>query len=314
MRTLTKYLIIILLAFILLPNLSYGAKNKKFYGTYEVAITGNCAETYYLTIGKDASRIIEDRYLYIKSKGKSFIQDNATTNITGKTLTYSWTDPGDAGSVTYTFSDDYKDGTLNGEITEGTCTGTITGNFSKNIEIDWAQYLNYQVGRAWQYIESKHQSTFSEYFKEITTKGGEEVYVLGWSSNWSEWLDYWSFKPDGVYFVGHYDEDLMKDVIFPSPFIMLRSNVELGKTYIDKVVIGKNQTGKIKTKYEVVRGITVPYGTYDNVIKVTWTVVKGNNNIFWYAKDIGKIRENNITKKRIEELINITDGSSRPLD
>ena len=316
MNVLTKYLIIISLALVLLPNLSYGAKNKKFYGNYEVTgSTGACpSETYYLTIGGDASRISEDRYLYIKSKGKSFIQNNATSNIIGMTITYSWSDPGDAGSVTYTFSKGYKNGTVSGEITEGTCTGAITGTFSREIIINWEESLHYAVGRSWQYIEPD-QDTYSEYIKEITDKGGlSNVYVLGWSSNYSDWLDYRIFKDDGVYFVGYYDdEDKMNDVIFPSPFSILRSSIELGKTYIDKVKISSNKTIKMKTKHEVVGEITVPYATYDDVIKVTWTVVKGEHKIFWYAKNIGMIKECNIIKNKCAELINITEPSDPPV-
>jgi hypothetical protein len=132
MKLLMKCLIIVSLVFVVIPNLSYGANNKKFYGNYEAKLTDNCAETYFLTVGGDVSRITEDRYLYIPSKGKSFIQNNVITTIKKRKITYSWAETGDAGSITYAFSKSYKSGTINGVITDGPCTGTITGSF-KNI-------------------------------------------------------------------------------------------------------------------------------------------------------------------------------------
>lgn len=319
MSTFRKYPIVFLLAVaFLLPSLSYGAPrtNRSFYGTYEIVTTGDCAQAYYLTFGGKSGMKDEEGYIYLRAKGSSFTKNDAVIKIKGRTITYSWTAPGDAGSITFNFARNYKTGTVNGEVTEGTCTGTITGKFSRRIKIDWTRYLNYEVGRAWQYNRSTSSETFSEYIREVTTKGGQQdVYVLGWSLNYSDWLDYRIFKPEGVYFVGFYDdEDKMKDVFFPKPFLILRSNIEFGRTYVQRVAVSKNQSIVMRTKYELVRKMTVPQGTHENVIKVTWTVVNGENKIYWYALDTGMIREYNIVKKKNAELLNITDGSSRPVN
>ncbi|KAB2836783.1 MAG: hypothetical protein F9K48_00975, partial [Candidatus Brocadia sp.] len=151
-------------------------------------------------------------------------------------------------------------GIINGEVTEGTCTGAITGDSKSELyKIDWKEYLNFKVGRAWQYKlhHRFREKTLSEYIKKITTMDNKKVYVKGWSKNWSDRLDYWNFKSAGVYVIGSYDDDLEQDVMINPPLLAYRRSVELGKYYNQEVVYN-GETIKIKIKYELVDGITVP--------------------------------------------------------
>jgi hypothetical protein len=135
--------------------------------------------------------------------------------------------------------------------------------------IDWPSYLNWRVGRAWRFQTTASEETYSQYVKETTTKNGREVYVVGWSSNWSYQLDYWYFDSDGVYLMGFYDENLRRDVAICPPY-WIPNVVELGTEYTQEVQRG-DEIVTAKTTFELVNvPVTVPYGTFDDVIKVTF--------------------------------------------
>jgi len=116
-----------------------------------------------------------------------------------------------------------------------------------------------------------------------------------------------------LYLIGFYDEDLEEDGMIEPPVFGCRSSVKLGKYYSQEVVYN-GETIKIKIKYELVNGITVPYGTYNDVIKLTQKITRRGKVVMWFAKNIGKIKETDDSSKRIENLQDITDVSSRPRD
>lgn len=196
-------------------------------------------------------------------------------------------------------------------VTRAQMAAFIGRAFLNMYAIDWQAYLNYQVGRAWQYETIGDEGTYSEYIKEITTKNGFTVYVKGWSSNYSDWLDYWTFGTDGVYSVGYYDEDQRADVFFFTSCWLLPNVVQLGTPF--SVTCASDPPTVVEETFELVNGVTVPYGTFDNVIKVTRTSVQDGTRIGWHAKGVGLIRDYKASTNRDHPLLNVTDGhTSRP--
>ncbi|SPD76422.1 hypothetical protein PITCH_A920050 [uncultured Desulfobacterium sp.] len=174
--------------------------------------------------------------------------------------------------------------------------------------IDWSAYLNLGVGRFWHYnTRGDGNEEYYAYVKEATTKNGYDVFVKGWSSNWSDQLDYLSFQDDGVYFVGYYDEEQMTDVFFPSPVLMYRTNVVFGRDYS----IGP--FGNV-TYQLVSRPVTVPYGTFTEVIKVTMPDLDSpkKSRIRWYARNVGEIKAYKQAPKRTDYLYDIENLGALP--
>ena len=91
------------------------------------------------------------------------------------------------------------------------------------------------------------------------------------------------------------------------------SAVELGKEYIQTVLVGRKKV-KVSTIFQKVNNVSVPYGTFDEVIKVTFKE-PGETRLHYYAKGIGQIMQYKTSSDRTDELLDITDGhTSQPLD
>jgi hypothetical protein len=192
-----------------------------------------------------------------------------------------------------------------------TVKATFVASSSAPLTIDWASYLNWKVGRAWQFSTTGDEGTFSEYIPATGTKNGYSVTMLGWSANWSHQTDYHHFGSDGIYFVGFYDGDDTGTEIFCSPpCLFFPATVVRGTQYTKTCQLGTT-TAIVKMTFDLVNDITVPYGAFNNVLKVT-QVNGGVTRTNWYAQGVGHIRE--YVKKpskapRTDELIHITDGN-----
>ena len=159
---------------------------------------------------------------------------------------------------------------------------------------------------------TESEGTYSDYISGTATKNGYNVVIEGWSSNYSNQLDYYYFGSDGVYYVGYYDGDNTgKDMFCSSPTLFFPNTVVPGKKYT--VTCHSGTTTKTGNRtFTLVHGVTVPYGTYDNVVAIT-NVRTGETRTDWYAQGVGHIKEHTMKptykQPREDDLINITDGN-----
>jgi hypothetical protein len=108
-----------------------------------------------------------------------------------------------------------------------------------------------------------------------------------------------------------YDEDLRAEVFFSTPCRLFPNVVQLGTPV--SVTCTSNPPLLAEETFEIVNGVTVPYGTLDNVIKVTHTSILNGTRIGWYAKGVGQIRDYKASSNSDHPLLNVTDGhTSRP--
>ena len=190
-----------------------------------------------------------------------------------------WSGAGCMGSGTCTVTMD-KAKTIKATFTGATSPAQVT--------IDWSSYLNWSTGRAWQYKTTEDESAFSEYIADTETKSGCSVTVVGRSKGWSDQLDYWYTGPDGLYYVGFYDGDkTKKDILFSTPCLVFPDTIIPGLQYTQTCVSEENTT--VKLAFEFVDDVTTPYGSFDNVLKVTSILGSGSSNSSWYAKGVGQI-------------------------
>jgi hypothetical protein len=175
--------------------------------------------------------------------------------------------------------------------------------------IDWVSYQNWAVGRAWQYQTDASEGTFSEYVAGVVKKNGYDVTALGWSANWSDQLDYWYAGPDGMYIVGFYDETQAQDVFFATPCLLLPFTVIPGTQYTQTCLDAKNAKVKVTFAINFEDGVTVPYGTFDDVLRVDVSASSDSPRIRWYAQGVGQIKAYKVKSDRTDELLIITDGN-----
>ena len=180
-----------------------------------------------------------------------------------------------------------------------------------SVTIDWASYLAWKAERAWQFRTTASEGTHSDYIPGTAQKNGYTVAKQGWSSNFSNQIDYYYSGPDGVYLVGYYDGDGTKKDLFASPPCpLMPDTIVPGKEYALTCRIG-TVTKTTKITYAIVDGITVPYGTFNGVVRVTM-VSDGVTRIHWYAKNVGHIKDY-VAKPnktpRTDDLIRITEGN-----
>ena len=198
-----------------------------------------------------------------------------------------------------------------------TVRATFTASLPVSLTIDWTSYLNWEVGRAWQFQTTGSEGTFSDYITGSTTKNGYNVFIEGFSVNWSNELDYGYLGPDGAYYVGYYDGDNTdKDIFYSPPCLFFPNTVVPGKTYTLTCRSGTT-TKTAKLTFVLVDGVTVPYGTFNNVVEVTQVSADGTRTN-WYAQGVGHIKAYVVKphkEPREDDLLNITDGNIvRPSD
>lgn len=205
-----------------------------------------------------------------------------------------------------------------GCIGSGSCTITMdkakkvkaifsTSSTSLPLTIDWVSYQNWEIGRAWQYTTDGSEGTFSEYVAGTGKKNGYDVTVIGWSANWSDQLDYWYAGSDGMYIVGYFDEDKGEDVFFSRPCLLLPFIIIPGTQYTQTCLDGKNT--RVKLTFNIENDMTVPYGNFDDVIRVDFNPNSDSSRIRWYAQGVGQIRAYKVESNRTDELLTITDGN-----
>jgi len=110
--------------------------------------------------------------------------------------------------------------------------------------------------------------------------------------------------------LGMYDEYEMQDVFMSPPYQILNT-FEVGKVYTQTIMVGDEERTTITT-FEMVNNVSVPYGTFDDVIKVTFKTTD-ETRLGYYARNVGMIKSYKTSSNRTDVLLNITDGhTSQP--
>lgn len=320
MKTSSRYLIIISIALtFLLPNISDGAKNKKFYGLYEVTYTeGVCPEeTVYLTIGKEKSRAGEEHYIYIHPKKKvTKYRDlgddiNNTVKIESGNINYSWTSPGQP-NTNFSLQFIFSDGTISGTSTyddAGACQGLITGSFKKIPD-----YLPLRVGNKWKYTSFIKGKYRNDKIIGTETIDGNLTYIKERKEpppdNYNEKM--WIARESGFYviyrFWGNEGADPAIDAL--PPVEMFKLDPQLGDIWSAEFigltfqynVLAVNETVKVRA------------GKFKNCVKIELKQIKDGieqkTKYQYYAPGVGMIKDENIGEWT-EELVSAkVDGKT----
>ena len=173
--------------------------------------------------------------------------------------------------------------------------------------IDWESYYNLADNRQWNYRVTQGVQLPDTIYEYIVngTANGDNVYIHGWSPNWSANLEYYSKDVANGLLSAGFQEGGM-DLFFASPVPIGCKNLYELCTLAGSI----NGTDYSLSFLHELDTLDVIAGTYTDCIKTTQTDNIGSENrIYWSCRNVGQVKHNKVGVY-VYELESITTYAS----